>query len=166
MPELPELIKTKRALLRRISVDDAAGWKSFNNAIAKRTQWPIVPSIVYARNELLNYMEMWSKERYVYIVLDKDGKVIGDFHFKSIDRKRHRMEFGHALHPAVWGTGVTYELLDAMKKAAQNAGFTLWCKVDPANIRSWKSLEKYKAIFIGRRSFKDDMNKPMKVYEL
>ena len=167
MHELPTIITTKRTMLRRVAPADAAGWKSFNNAIAKRMPWPIVPSIVYARNELLNYVEMWPKERYVYIVLDKKGKIIGDFHLKSIDTKHGRMEFGHALHPSVWGTGITYEILDAVRKAVGKTGFTLWCKVEVDNIRSWKSLEKYKATFIGQRSYKiDGVAKKMNVYEL
>jgi RimJ/RimL family protein N-acetyltransferase len=160
---------TARTVLRRITADDAAGWKSFNNAIAKRTPWPCVPSIIYARNEILNYDEMWVRgERYAYIIIEKKtGAVIGDFHFKSINSRLRTAEFGHALHPRVWGTGITYETLDVARNAARRAGLKLWAKVEERNIRSWKSLEKYKARFKGTRAvLQDGKRTKMRFYEL
>ena len=167
MHEFPKKIKTKRAVLQKIALDDAAGWKSFNNQIAKRMPWPAVPSIVYARNEILHYEAMWERgTRYVYSI-KWHGKVIGDFHLKSIDKKRKRLEFGHALHPSVWGTGITYEVLDAIKSIMKKRRLAAWGKVEEENIRSWKSLEKYKAKFIGTRTLRiDGVKKRMRFYEL
>lgn len=167
MHDFPARLVTKRTILRRIQLTDAAGWKSYNNAIAKKMPWPHVPSIVYARNELLHYAAMWEKgTHYVYSVLDKKtGKVIGDFHLKGI--RGNRAEYGHALHPSVWGTGITYETLDAMKTMTKQRGITLWGKVEEENVRSWKSLEKYNARFMGRRTFTvGNERKQMRVYEL
>src|SRR5437762_200575 len=132
----PTQMMTKRTILRRIALADAAGWKSFNNAIAKRMTWPNVPSIVYARNEILHYDEMWQhREAFVYSVLEKStGKVIGDFHLKSIDHRRCSAEIGHALHPRVWGTGITHETLDAARNAAKRIGYRLWAKVEQENV--------------------------------
>lgn len=176
MPDalFPEQMRTKRTLLRKVSIGDAAGWKSFNNRIAKRMgaeglSWPEVPSVVYARNEILHYLAMWANgERYVYSILQREtGELIGDFHLKSIDRARRRAEFGHALSPAVWGTGITYETLDAVRMAAARRHYTLWCKVEEANIRSWKSLERHKAKFKGVRTVTiDGVRKHVRVYEL
>jgi RimJ/RimL family protein N-acetyltransferase len=167
MRDFPLRMTTKRTILRKISLEDAAGWKSFNNAIARRMQWPAVPGIVYARNEILHYLAMWrSKTRYTYIIIERSsGKIIGDFHIKSL--LRGRAEFGHALHPSVWGTGITYETLDAVRKAAARRGIVLWAKVEEGNVRSWKSLEKYKATFKGTRNFLvGKERKRMRVYEL
>ena len=162
--------------MRRIRLDDAAGWKGFNNAIAKRMlldtppqRWSGVPSIVYARNEIHHYDDDWQQgSRYVYSVVDRTtGKIIGDFHVEGIDAVRHRAEYGHALHPRVWGTGITYETLDAVKRAARAKGILLWGKVEPENVRSWKSLEKYGATFTGEQSFTiNKRRKKMRVYEL
>jgi RimJ/RimL family protein N-acetyltransferase len=167
MPEFPEQITTKRTVLRRIRFGDAAAWKSFNNAIARKTSWPKVPSIVYARNEMLNYEQDWDKgTRYVYAIIDRQTKeLIGDFHIKSVRNKR--AEYGHALHPNVWGTGITYETLDAVCAAAKRLRIALWGKVEEENIRSWKSLEKYHAKFKGVRTFSiHGERKKMRVYEL
>jgi RimJ/RimL family protein N-acetyltransferase len=169
MRDFPGLMMTKRTILRKISVKDALGWKAFNNAIAKITTWPLVPSITYARNELLHYEQMWALgHRYTYIILERSsGKVIGDFHIKRPDWKRKRVEYGHALHPRVWGTGITYETLDAAKKAAQKLGLHLWAKVEEENIRSWKSLEKYGAAFMGTKTYSINSKKlRMRTYEL
>lgn len=166
MLKFPEKIVTKNTMMRRITLQDAAGWKSFNNAIAKVTKWPHVPSIVYARNELLHYHRMWdSGEHYVYIVLDKAGNIIGDFHLKDIEK--NRVEFGHALHPRVWGTGITYELMDAMRKVAKQLSLTLWGRTEEENVRAWKSLEKYNAKYLGTKTFTiNKEKKKMRVYEL
>lgn len=169
MREFPKRMTTKRTILRKISLDDAAGWKNFNNAIAKKMRWPPVPSIVYARNEIIHYLRMWDVgKRYVYIILDrKTGKIIGDFHLKSLDWKRKRLEFGHALHPSTWGTGMTYETLDAIRKAAERQGLTPWAQVEEENIRSWKSLEKYRATFKGTKLMQvGGVRKRMRIYEL
>lgn len=167
MPKLPERLITRRTIIRRMSLPDAAGWKSFNNAIARKMPWPKVPSIVYARNEILHYMRAWEKDtQYVYAVLDrKTGEVIGDFHIKGVSGKR--AEYGHALHPKAWGTGITYETLDAVRAAAAKRGLRLWGKVEEENVRSWKSLEKYGAKFKGRKTFSiNGVRKSMRVYEL
>jgi RimJ/RimL family protein N-acetyltransferase len=161
----PEQITTKRTTLRRIALEHAAGWKSFNNAIAKKMPWPIVPSVVYARNEILHYDGQWGK-RFVYIVIEKStGRIIGDFHLKSVGSRR--AEFGHALHPDVWGTGITHEVLDAMAQQARRVGLRLWGQVEEENIRSWRSLEKRKAKFKGTRTLTvDGKRKRMRIYEL
>jgi RimJ/RimL family protein N-acetyltransferase len=165
-PLFPEVLQTKRTTLRRIELSHAMGWKAFNNAIAKRMDWPIVPSVVYARNEILHYQAMWDRgEQYIYIVLDKKGKVIGDLHIKSLIAKR--AEIGHALHPTVWGTGITYEVLTAVQNTAARKALMLWGKVEEENIRSWRSLEKHGATFIGARMFTiAKQRRRMRVYEL
>ena len=168
--ELPQQLKTRRTVLRRIRLSDAAGWKSFNNAIARRMpEWPAVPSVVYARNEMLHYDRMWDAgTRYVYAILERStGKVIGDFHVKALDRKRGKAEFGHALHPRVWGTGITYETLEVVRKAAKRAGLRLWCKIEEDNVRSWKSIEKYGAKLKAKRVMRiGKQRKMMRVYDL
>lgn len=174
MPEFPLQMSTKRTIMRRISIDDARGWKAFNNRIAQRMaqdglSWPPVPSVVYARNEILHYLQMWSAgERYVYSITDRgSGAVIGDFHLKSVDRERKRIEFGHALDPCTWGTGITYETLDAVKGMLKRRGYTPWCKVEEGNVRSWKSLEKYKAKFKGTKpTTVNGRRMVMRMYEL
>jgi RimJ/RimL family protein N-acetyltransferase len=166
MHKFPEKAITKRTIIRRIQLSDANDWKSFNNAIAKRMDWPKVPSVVYARNEILHYAKMWDAgKRYAYSILDRQtGQVIGDLHFKFID-KRKRVEFGYALSPKFWGTGIIYEVLRAAKSMAD--GLTLWCKVETSNIRSWKSLEKFRATFKGERMFViEKQRKLMRVYEV
>jgi RimJ/RimL family protein N-acetyltransferase len=165
---------TARTVLRKVSIEDAAAWKSFNNLIVKRMateglSWPPVPSIVYARNELLHYLQEWERgTRYVYMIVDKStGAVVGDFHIKSIDRRRKRAEFGHALHPRLWGTGVTHETLDALKRAASRRGYLLWASVEEGNIRSWRSLENHGATFKGTRAMQTaGVRKRMRIYEL
>ena len=67
---------------------------------------------------------------------------MGDFHIKFFERKRRRMEFGHALHPKVWGTGFTYEVLDGVQKVAKKLKIILWCKIEEENISTWKSIGK------------------------
>ncbi len=169
-PNWPETIFAKRAVLRRIAIDDALEWKKFNNAIKKRMpEWPQVPSIIYAKNEILNYIEMWDeKERFIYTISDKKtGEIVGDFHIKFFERKRRRMEFGHALHPKVWGTGFTYEVLDGVQKVAKKLKIILWCKIEEENIRSWKSIEKYGAQYKWTRTYLIQGKKyRMRVYDL
>lgn len=153
-----------------MTLADAQGWKSFNNAIVRKMpEWQSVPSVVYARNELLHYVAMRERgTRYAYSVIERSsGKIIGDFHIKSIDVRRKRAEFGHALHPRVWGTGITYETLDAVRTVARKHGYVLWAKVEESNTRSWKSLERYNATFKGTRVMAV-AGKPahMRVYEI
>jgi len=166
----PTTVRTKRTILRQITLDDAKAWKSFNNKINKKMEsWPIVPSIVYARNEILNYERVWkSAEGHVYVVIaQKTGKLIGDVHLKKADKKYKRVEFGHALTPEVWGTGITYELLDAIKTMTKRKKLIVWGKVEEENIRSWKSLEKYGATYTGKKKYKiNNEYKQMRVYEL
>lgn len=155
LQRLPSVLTTKRTVLRPITMDDALQWKTFNNAINRRMQsWPIVPSIVYARNEILHYLQMRDEgKRLVYSIVMRDtGRVIGDFHLKTVDAKQRRVEFGHALHPDAWGTGITYETLNAIRRAVKSEGYTPWAKVEETNIRSWSSLEKYGAKFLGLRT--------------
>lgn len=169
-PNWPETILAKRAILRRITLADALGWKRFNNAIKKKMpEWPEVPSTIYAKNEILHYNEEWNQhERFVYSVFDKKtDEIVGDFHVKFFDAKRRRMEFGHALHPKVWGTGFTYEVLDGVQKVAKKLNIKLWCKIEEENIRSWKSIEKYGAQYKWTRTYIIQGKKyRMRVYDL
>jgi methylated-DNA-[protein]-cysteine S-methyltransferase len=163
-------MRTRRAILRPITLDDAAAWKSCNNAIRQRMpSWPRVPSVVYARNEILHYIGMRERgERYVYAILERgSGELIGDFHLKSVDRRRRRVEFGHSLHPRVWGGGITYETLDAIRRACSRIGYTPWAKVDEENVRSWRSLERYAARYCGAHQERvGGHSVRMRVYEL
>ena len=151
----PSAMRSRRVILRPITIDDAGAWKRFNNAITRRNPaWPIVPSMLYAKNELLHYDLMRERgTRTVYAVVERSsGTVIGDFHLKRFDHAKRRVEFGHALHPRVWGSGTTYEVLNAVRNASRRIGYTLWAKVESANIRSWKALEKFGATFCGERT--------------
>jgi RimJ/RimL family protein N-acetyltransferase len=148
--KFPETIRTRRTTLRRISLADAAGWKRCNNRIAKRQEWPIVPSVVYARNEILHYTVQWETgTRYTYVVLDGTDKVIGDLSIKNLNPRTKRAEYGHAFDPSVWGSGVAHEIMTAMKRTAARAGYRLWGRTDVRNIRSWRSLERYGARYDG-----------------
>jgi RimJ/RimL family protein N-acetyltransferase len=112
---------------------------------------------------------MWEEgTRFAYVIVDRaSGKVIGDFHLKQVDTRGRRMEFGHALAPSAWGTGITHETIDAVARAARAMGYRLWAKVEVSNIRSWKSLENRGAVFVGTRSFNVHGEKErMRVYEL
>ena len=131
--------------------------------------WPIVPSVVYARNELLHYADL--RERgveHVYVVIDRvSGRVIGDLHLRAIDTVRRRFEIGHALDPAWWGTGLSHELLDTIVSFARRNGYMVWGKVDDDNIRSWRSLENYGARLSGRKFFSVQGHRTrMRVYVL
>jgi|GEM_PF-437313 len=169
MRDFPTSFRTARMIVRDITVDDAGGWKRFNNQIAVQMKsWSVVPSIVYARNEILHYIhERTLRKGYVYVILDTNGKIIGDLHLKNIDRERRRVEIGHAFDPSCWGTGRSHELLAAVCAIARRKRFTVWGKVEEENIRSWKSLEDFGATPKGRRVFRlFNTRVALRVYEL
>jgi RimJ/RimL family protein N-acetyltransferase len=170
MAIFPHAMKTPRTILRPITIDDAGGWKRFNNRIvARMPRWPGAPSVVYARNEILHLIDMAkSGEEYTYSILDRaSGDIIGDFHIKNIDREKRMAEFGHALDPTYWGTGVTYETIAVVHRAAKRRGYWLWCAIEEGNIRSWKSIEKYGARLRGKRALDaNGQKKTVRIYDL
>jgi ribosomal-protein-alanine N-acetyltransferase len=141
-------LETKRLILRRLRIDDAADWFAIRSDartytfIQKNLDASINDTIEVLKridaSFLTNDVMGWA------ITLKGSDRLIGVINFWNINKAHHRAEIGYTLHHDHWNKGIMGEALEV----ALDFGFTqlkfhtVEANINPENTGSRKVLEK------------------------
>jgi [ribosomal protein S5]-alanine N-acetyltransferase len=134
------MIKTKRLLLRRARLDDAAEmYKILSNEAAMR-YWSSPPHSEFTQTQAwVADMVAAAQNTSEDFIIEIDGRVAGKVGAYKLP------EFGYILHPDFWGHGIATEALSAFlghiwRTRPDIAALT--ADIDPRNIASVRLVEK------------------------
>jgi [ribosomal protein S5]-alanine N-acetyltransferase len=134
------MIKTKRLLLRRARLDDAAEmYKILSNEAAMR-YWSSPPHSEFTQTQAwVCDMVAAAQNTSEDFIIEIDGRVAGKVGAYSLP------EFGYILHPDFWGSGIATEALSAFLGHVYQTRpdiAALTADIDPRNTASIRLVEK------------------------
>lgn len=112
-------IETKRLLLRRFEIEDAAAmyhnWAS-DQEVTKFLTWPAYTSVDDAEKTLREWLFSYQNSSfYQWAIVPKDlNEPIGSISVVGMDEKTETMEIGYCIGRKWWHQGITAEALKAV----------------------------------------------------
>lgn len=134
------MIKTKRLLLRRARLDDAAEMHEILSNDAAMRYWSSPPHREFAQTQAwIADMVAAAQSASEDFIIEIDGRVVGKVGAYQLP------EFGYILHPGFWGRGLATEAVRAFLRHVWQARpdiATLNTDIDPRNTASVRLVEK------------------------
>jgi [ribosomal protein S5]-alanine N-acetyltransferase len=134
------MIKTKRLLLRRAQLDDAAEMHNILSNEAAMRYWSSPPHSEFAQTQAwIADMVAGAENANEDFIIEIDGRVAGKVGAYRLP------EFGYILHPDLWGRGLATEAVRAFLRHVWQTRpdiAELSTDIDPRNVASVRLVEK------------------------
>ena len=131
--------ETERLILRRYRESDLTDLHEYLSDPDVVKYEPYGPMTLAETEENLRWRI--STEEMIAVELKATGKMIGNVYLGKRDFES--LEMGYVFHRDYWGCGYAAEACGKLLEAAFSGGIhRVWAECDPANVSSWKLLER------------------------